>query len=138
MIGSGQAEILDFHRSEGEQQAFLSLLVPVADDRDPESVLAVLVLHIDPTAYLYPFITRWPVPSETAETLIIRRDGNTILYLNELRLEKDAALNLRIRSPFRRSPAWPLKDRRESSRGPIPGETRDRIRPGDPRTRPGS
>ncbi len=96
VIGSGQAEILDFHRSEGEQHAFLSLLVPVADDLEPESVLAVLVLHIDPTAYLYPFITRWPVPSETAETLIIRRDGDTILYLNELRFQKDAALNLRI------------------------------------------
>jgi len=96
VIGTGRAEILDFHRSEGEQLAFLSLLVPVADDRAPESVLAVLVMHIDPTAYLYPFIARWPVPSETAETLIIRREGDTILYLNELRFRKDAALNLRI------------------------------------------
>src|SRR4030067_2218657 len=40
-------------------------------------------------------MNRWPPPSKTAETLIIRRDGNDALFLNELRFRKKTALNLR-------------------------------------------
>src|SRR4030042_1059975 len=58
--------------------------------------LGVLVLKVDPEKYLYPFIVRWPTASRTAETLIVRRDGNDALFLNELRFQKNAALNLRI------------------------------------------
>lgn len=38
----------------------------------------------------------WPVPSLSAETVLIRRDGDSVLFLNELRHEKNTALNLRI------------------------------------------
>jgi PAS domain S-box-containing protein len=58
------------------------------------------VLRIDPQKYLYPFIISWPTLSRTAETLLVRREGNDALFLNELRFQKNAALNLRI----------PLKD----------------------------
>src|SRR5208337_559210 len=44
----------------------------------------------------YPFMKRWPVPSETAETLLVRRDGNDALFLNELKFRTNTALNLRI------------------------------------------
>ena len=46
--------------------------------------------------FLYPMIQSWPVPSQTAETLLVRRDGDDALVLNDLRFHKDAALKLRI------------------------------------------
>ena len=46
-------------------------------------------------------IQRWPTPSETAETLLVRRDGDDVLFLNDLRFQDSAALNLRI--PLARS-----------------------------------
>ena len=52
-------------------------------------------MRIDPDKYLYPFIKHWPVPSETAETLLIRREGNEAVFLNELRFQTNTALNLR-------------------------------------------
>ncbi len=55
--------------------------------------LGVLKLRIDPHAYLYPFIQRWPTPSETAETLLVRREGNEVVFLNELKFQKDTALS---------------------------------------------
>jgi hypothetical protein len=54
---------------------------------------------------LYPFIKRWPTPSQTAETLIVRRDGNDALFLNELRFRKNTALNLRIPLENMQTPA---------------------------------
>ena len=56
----------------------------------------MLVLRIDPAVSLYPFIQEWPAPSSTAETLLVRREGNNVLFLNELRFEQNTALNLRI------------------------------------------
>jgi PAS domain S-box-containing protein len=41
-------------------------------------------------------IQRWPTPSRTAETLLVRRDGHDALFLNELKFQTNTALKLRI------------------------------------------
>jgi hypothetical protein len=41
-------------------------------------------------------IQSWPVPRNSAETTLVRRDGDRVLYLNELRYQKDTALKLSI------------------------------------------
>jgi PAS domain S-box-containing protein len=51
---------------------------------------------IDPKVYLFPMIQRWPTPNETAETLLVRRDGSDVQFLNELRFHKNTALQLRF------------------------------------------
>jgi signal transduction histidine kinase len=51
---------------------------------------------MDPNKFLYPLIQTWPVLSRTAETLLIRREGDAALFINELRHRKDTALSLRI------------------------------------------
>ena len=71
-------------------------MAPILDESHGGRVIGILVLRIDPEIYLYPFIRRWPTASRTAETLLIRRDGNSVLYLNELRFQKETALRLRI------------------------------------------
>ena len=96
VLRSGQVTFQDFHRNEQNQQVYLTLLVPIFDGTDHRRALGVLALRIDPETYLYPFIRRWPVPSETAETLLVRRDGNDALFLNELKFQTNTALNLRI------------------------------------------
>ena len=69
--------------------------MPILDEANVGLPLGVLVFRIDPATYLYPFIKRWPIPSLTAETLLVRREGNEVVFLNELRFREDAALNLR-------------------------------------------
>jgi PAS domain S-box-containing protein len=92
----GRVNFLDFHRHAPDQPIRLTVMVPILDDRDGSRPLGVLALRIDPEASLYPYLSRWPTPSRTAETLIVRRDGNDVLFLNNLRFRKDAALNLRV------------------------------------------
>ncbi|MFZ1642463.1 MAG: PAS domain-containing protein, partial [Candidatus Contendobacter sp.] len=56
----------------------------------------VVVLRADPADYLFPTLQTWPVPSASGETLLFRRDGDQILYLNELRHQANTALKLRL------------------------------------------
>ena len=96
VLRSGRVTFQDFHRNEHDQQIYLTLLVPILDGTDPGQALGVLALRINPATYLYPFIERWPTPSRTAETLLVRRDGNAVLFLNELKFGTNTALNRRI------------------------------------------
>lgn len=57
--------------------------------------IAVILLELDPHRFLYPIVQSWPTPSRTAETLLVRRDGDDALFLNELRYQKGTALTLR-------------------------------------------
>jgi signal transduction histidine kinase len=95
-LQSRRITFVDFFRQEHSRKISLAFLVPIPDDRDGGRPLGVLSLRIDPELYLYPFIQRWPSPSETAETLLVRREGNDAVFLNELRFQKDTALTLRI------------------------------------------
>ncbi|MCX7166873.1 MAG: PAS domain S-box protein [Rhodocyclales bacterium] len=56
---------------------------------------AVIILRTDPTAYLFPLLQSWPAPSASAEILLFRRDGDQLLFLNELRHRPGSAANLR-------------------------------------------
>ncbi|RJP20452.1 MAG: PAS domain S-box protein [Candidatus Omnitrophota bacterium] len=94
-LRTGQIIFLDFHRDTPDDPIHLLIVVPLIDVENGNQPLGVLVLYIDPETYLYPFITRWPTLSQTAETLLVRRDGNDALYLNEFRHKKNTALVLR-------------------------------------------
>ncbi len=95
-LQSRKITFVDFYRQEHSRKISLSFLVPIPDDRDGGRPLGVLSLRIDPEVYLYPFIQRWPSPSDTAETLLVRREGNDVVFLNELRFQKNTALTRRI------------------------------------------
>ena len=55
----------------------------------------VALLNINPKKYFFPLIQSWPTPSLTGETMIYRREGNSVLVLNEPRHYKNGALRLR-------------------------------------------
>jgi len=61
-----------------------------------QEVVGAVVLQIDPRRFLYPLTQRWPLPSSSAETLLVRREGDQVLFLNDLLFLPDAALSLRL------------------------------------------
>ena len=93
---SGHMTVPDLYPDESTKKVYLRLFVPILDELSGERPLGVLRLRIDPEVYLYPFLQRWPTPSETAETLLVRREGREVVFLNELKFQKDAALALRM------------------------------------------
>jgi PAS domain S-box-containing protein len=101
----GKITFLDFHRDAPDGPVYLAILVPIFDEEDGNRPLGVLALRIDPTTYLYPFISRWPTPSLTAETLLVRRDDDDAMFLNDLRFQKNTALMLRVPLTKKEQPA---------------------------------
>jgi PAS domain S-box-containing protein len=95
VLRGGRVVLQDFYRSEHDQRIHLAVLVPLLDETAGDRPLGLLTLRIDPFTYLYPFIARWPVPSPTAETLLVRRESNAVVFLNNLRFQTNAALNFR-------------------------------------------
>ena len=87
---------LDFRRDRPGDTPYLELIVPLLAIPDWREGIGSLVLRIDPAPYLYPLIQQWPIPSESAETLLVRRDGDDVLFLNDLRFRQGAALSLRF------------------------------------------
>jgi PAS domain S-box-containing protein len=105
-----QVAVSDLHRSEQDDQVYLNFVVPLVVRREgaKENVPAaglgsspadrsagVLLLKLNVNDFLFPLIQTWPTHSPTAETLLVRREGQEVLFLNELRHRKGTALKLR-------------------------------------------
>jgi signal transduction histidine kinase len=85
----------DIHFGTNGRDILMFFSAPVLErGRDGFSVLGVVSMVSDPHQFLYPLIERWPTPSRTAETLLVRREGDNVIYLNELRHRKNTALRL--------------------------------------------
>lgn len=49
------------------------------------TIAGSVFLDIKPETFLYPYLASWPLPSETSESLLVRRDGDKVIFLNPLR-----------------------------------------------------
>jgi signal transduction histidine kinase len=86
----------DLYRPDGARAVRLNIIVPILLPYGTEEVsVGAVLLRIDPRQFLYPLIQSWPTPSRSAETVLIRREGNEVVILNELRNRKNTALTLR-------------------------------------------
>ncbi|MBA4392892.1 MAG: hypothetical protein C0407_05000 [Desulfobacca sp.] len=84
----------DFFRCPTCKRVHLDIAAPILDQTG--NPLAVLILRTDPEKYLYPLIQSWPTLSKSAETLLVRQEGNDVLFLNVLRHQAGPALTLRL------------------------------------------
>jgi len=88
--------LTDLHKVNRISFVHLDLVVPLIDHTMNDTlVLGLLALRVDPRQVLYPLIESWPTPSKSAETLLLRREGDEIVYLNELRHLKNSELILK-------------------------------------------
>ncbi len=110
-LRSHEVVLAELHRETEKGPVYLSMMVPlvVPLEGPGENVPAagqgstpanrnvgLMVLQIDVQKELYPLIQRWPTLSKTAETLLVRRDGDDAIFLNDLKFQTNAALKLRI------------------------------------------
>lgn len=105
VLAAREITFLDFYRHAPDGGIRLGLVVPIFDQPGAGQPLGFLLLSMDPARRLYPSLLHWPIPSRSAETQLVRREGNEALILNELRFDKDAALALRFSLDRTESPA---------------------------------
>jgi PAS domain S-box-containing protein len=88
--------LTDLHKVNNVSFVHLDLVIPLIDHaHNDTTVIGVLALRVDPTQVLYPLIESWPTTSKSAETLLLRREGDEIVYMNEFRHLRNSELTLR-------------------------------------------
>ena len=96
-LKNGDAVLTDFPTMPGLHHIHLNVIAPLTmKTNGSEKRVGAVILSINPDDFLYPLVQSWPVPSGSAETLLVEREGDHVLYLNELRHRNNTALNLTI------------------------------------------
>ena len=83
----------DFYRNP-DGSAHIDVAAPVFNTNEQPG--AAFVLRCAAADFLYPLIQSWPVPSSSAETLLVRKENDEVVFLNKLRHQGHTAMTLRI------------------------------------------
>jgi PAS domain S-box-containing protein len=97
VLAQGKA-IVDFHRYADGRVAVV-FLARVGADTASRTGGGVVLLEADPSKWLYPYLGLRPIAAASAETLLVKREGDDIVFL----------------SPLRHNPAPPLTFRRPAN-----------------------
>jgi PAS domain S-box-containing protein len=97
-LQTGVARLNMLHRDPAAEGGAIHLdyLVTIPSPSRNGSVAGLLLLRQDPTAFLFRFVQAWPDRSPSAESMLVRRDGDAVLFLNELRHRKGTAFSFRL------------------------------------------
>ncbi|MCL5992031.1 MAG: PAS domain S-box protein [Bacteroidetes bacterium] len=93
-IAKKEITFTDFYYCPAQKIIHYDIIAPVINEMNVP--IAAFVLRIDPNDYLFPLIQSWPTPSSTSETLIVRKENDSVLFLNETRFLKNTTLKFRI------------------------------------------
>ena len=84
----------ELHLSENDRPE-IDIVAPLLRDAPNESrTVGALYFRIDADKFLFPMIQSGPGQSASAETLLVQRDGDQVLFLNTLRHRDETALRL--------------------------------------------
>jgi PAS domain S-box-containing protein len=96
-IQRGNVEFFDLKAADSGGGFDIVMSIPLRRIRNGKlHTLGAIVFHIDPKRFLFPLIKDWPTPSSTAENLLVRREGDQVVFLNELRHRKNVPGNFRL------------------------------------------
>ena len=93
-LSSGKPQRSDLYRDDnGKIRLDYVVLLHL---QGPQRTVGAVVLRAPVEQFLFPLIQSWPTASPSAETVLARRDGDQVLFLNELRHRKGTSLSLRL------------------------------------------
>ena len=95
-LASKQVQRSDIYLDE-EGHIHLEWVVPIiVPDTQGKHMVAIVVLRVKAQAFIFPLIQTWPTASPSGETLLVRRDGESVLYLNQLRHRAYTPMTFRL------------------------------------------
>jgi diguanylate cyclase (GGDEF)-like protein/PAS domain S-box-containing protein len=97
-LGLQSPVLSDLHpRGASDGKDRLGFLTLVRDPNDPRHPpLGAVLYGVDPQWTLFPLVRAWPRASDSGETMMVRRVGDEVEYLTELRHRKESSSNFRL------------------------------------------
>ena len=78
-----------------DRRALIDTAAPICDESGQP--VAALILSADASAFIYPLIHFWPAEGTTAETLLVAREEDDVVFLNEAKYRvESASVGLRV------------------------------------------
>jgi PAS domain S-box-containing protein len=93
VVQTRQTKASDLMLCEHQDKLHNHFFAPIIDSFQ---VVAVLVLHVAPEQYLFPIAHNWPNMAETAEALLVRSEGDSLLLMSPTRFNDIQPLTQRI------------------------------------------
>ena len=105
-LKSRQTMWSDIYMAPGSNKPQIDIVAPLISTRNgSEYAVGALIFSFNPSQDLYPLIQSWPTTSNSAEIMLIKKEGNQAVLLNELRHLEGAALKLKIPLSNEQDPA---------------------------------
>lgn len=82
-VKSGEVQLSDLYQDARRQRTLMAVVIPVER-------AGALILDIDASRFLFPYLESWPTASRTGETYLTCWDGDYIRYLSKLRYRPQA------------------------------------------------
>lgn len=93
----GKVYISELYQEDTASPLIIDIVVPVQYSAVKDtSQTALLVFELDAESFIFPTLLQIPSQFETMESLIAQTEDDHIIYLNELKFEKNTALKLKI------------------------------------------
>jgi PAS domain S-box-containing protein len=86
--GATDAQLSDLRIDPQSGRPLMALIIPVGQ-------VGALILDIDPERFLYPYLGAWSGNRSSAETMLMRREGEYAVYLNQLLHRPEKPLQFR-------------------------------------------
>ena len=95
-LAAGRVEHGRLHLGAEDQLPSLNFIVPlhrtVNGNQQP---VATVILHLHPENTIFPLLLAWPSASLSGETLLVAREGESVVFLNQLRHAANTAMKLK-------------------------------------------
>lgn len=101
-VATRQPLLSDMYLCSVHGQPHLDLFAPLITREGRR--LGAVALRILPATYLYPLMKKNAFNSRTFETSLVRQEGDSILFLNDIRFRQNAALRLKVPLAQREAP----------------------------------
>ena len=96
-LATGAIVLDDLQRTSPDGEVELGFAAPLRlEDAGRSRLLGAVLLRIRARDYLFPYLSAWPMESNTGEIVLLRNEGGHSLVLNPLRYDVRAALALTL------------------------------------------
>ena len=99
-----QPLLTDLYVPAGHSNPHIEVLVPMFSPTTAAPIGAIVLRH-QAADELFPLLKYWPAVSASAETVLVRREGDSVLFLSELRHHPHAILEFRLPLVQQNAPA---------------------------------
>ncbi len=92
------SDVHEYQKEHGAKHVFeMDLVVPLFVGKGKRAhVIGAVLFHINPNHFLFPLIQSWPTASQSAENMLVRREGDEVVLMNEMRQIKNMPLAMRL------------------------------------------